>query len=1482
MKRNRSHIIRRILAGFAVAVYLLVALLNTSLVQSYLGAAASAYFTKEWGGKVRIGAVHVSPWSHVILDRIELVSPTNDTIYDGDRITCRFKHFPFHKGGLKFDRVLLRNGRYHFESIKYPSGKMGTNLDYIINYFATELPQPPSGEHFIVEVGELRLRNIDYTMDLPEPPGLPTYSNGVSIPHMRFLGTTAHIRKVRVDNDSITCRIVSLSTTECSGQHVVDLSMDVEVSPHVIRATNLDLQTEDSRVFLDAQLLYHGWEAMADYCNNVRHEVVIKEGTEVNLCDAAYWAPALWGINAKVAVRGHAYGPVADLHADNIHAAFGQNSTLVVDGSITGLPDIDNTTLDVAVRNLHTNYDDLASVRHPEPFKMILPHLVQQMGIIDIDATVVGGMRDCKAMFAINSFVGDLEGQAHLMYDSVASDFAYVGELDSRTLGLRSIVPNEWISRTGLHFSFQGTGFDPRTMDASLEGRLYNTNFRGRELERTTISADIMHQEVNADIRLKDTLINFDMSATADLVTHAYSADIVLQHAKLAALHLIQSDTDVAVTTRLQASAQGATLDELSGRLSLSNTHCQLGSRHVALDHLDLNVEENNGYKDVALNCDWALLTLSGYFQYAHVPMVVRDFCNRYLPVHYNPYRQADSLDLTPLYADNFDVDMQWKAPQGALSALVPGLTLAYGTTFHGSYNYAEALKLVFRSDSVVYNGISVNDLGFNTVTLGENYQLRAKAGSLNVGGSPLLDNVYLDAGLGSRISTLSLRWDDDAATVNTEGDLEFFLTSSPSDNKLLITKPTFYAMGQRWTMVCPDGILFNRDRLSVDNLKVYGLGQSASLKAYVAGNEGDYVKAAFNDFILDDICAAIIPGQALKVEGVLDGLFSLKGLHGTPYLDANLTVDNCVINGQPAGTVEIGSRYHADEKKLYADLVATHQEGSHDHHPLQIHGTALIEGNQPQLDFDLNLDQVELKTLGPAIAEVSSRIEGSVSGHVALQGTLSSPVIHGSLRVADGLLELVPTGVTYYFDDEFTIANNTLTLSDFAIRDKLGNSVLANGAIIISPDDILQLDLNLDTRRILVLDKEVNEAADFYGRLLAQVQGSVRGPVNSLTVQATASTLDGSEIYVPISNTRQVQENEFITFLSPDRTSRPSTPSVRRAQQGGVDLRANIHVTPGLKLHLPMDFDQLEANVNAVGRGDIQVDIHGSQPLDILGDYEFTSGSFSLALMQLITRNFTIQEGSTLNFPGNINEARFNISAVYNLRANLATLMGNYSSGTNDSYVQVQDIIKVSGTMEEPSIKFDIRLPNSEQSVSEQVFSYLDRNDELEMLNQSVSLLVLGQFTPTGASAATADNSINSVSLVANTAGSILTSLVKVVDVDFKYQASNSNLNPMGQFDVGISKSWNKLYFESTFGYGNVNSLDIDQSNTLVGDVKVGYRFTPYFNFYGFHRTNTSYYTRTELPYKQGLGVELSKDFESLHDLLPWLFKKEKTLKIE
>ena len=164
--------------GLLLTVYIAVAAVNYSVVQSYIGTAAGDYFSKEWGGKVKIGSLGMMPWDHLILHEVLLVAPDGDTIFDCETLRLRFKRFPFRAGDmgdggqdagtLSFDRVYLSRAYYHLaisEKEDDPTRSV-TNLEFIISHYSSNDTTPPKGGRFTVEVGMLTLNHVHYKMDM--------------------------------------------------------------------------------------------------------------------------------------------------------------------------------------------------------------------------------------------------------------------------------------------------------------------------------------------------------------------------------------------------------------------------------------------------------------------------------------------------------------------------------------------------------------------------------------------------------------------------------------------------------------------------------------------------------------------------------------------------------------------------------------------------------------------------------------------------------------------------------------------------------------------------------------------------------------------------------------------------------------------------------------------------------------------------------------------------------------------------------------------------------------------------------------------------------------------------------------------------------------------------------------------------------------------------------------------------------------------
>ena len=377
--------------GVLLTVYVAVAALNYSVVQSYLGTAASRYFSREWGCELHIGSLHAMPWDHLILDDVLLVAPRGDTIFRGEALRVRFRRFPFSNGELSsrldLDRVYLKNAYYHFE--KYTDeeygGEGGINIQFIIDYYSSrsnDEDDDTPGKPFAVNVRSLTLDNVHYKMDLPDY-GEVWESPGVDIMHMEYLDIHGRFRNVHVVGPDVTVKIVKLSTTERSGFRVENVTGDVHVSPQDITVRGLDVETAHSHIMADTRMTYPDW--MGDYVHVVQHEALVKEGATVNLGDVAYWAPVLWGNDVQLRCDGSFGGKIDSIVVDRIWVGYGGATTAEVTARIMGLPDIEQTVFEVERLDVRGEESDMRRLEE------------ESTELIDgLDARVIG--RDLRAV----------------------------------------------------------------------------------------------------------------------------------------------------------------------------------------------------------------------------------------------------------------------------------------------------------------------------------------------------------------------------------------------------------------------------------------------------------------------------------------------------------------------------------------------------------------------------------------------------------------------------------------------------------------------------------------------------------------------------------------------------------------------------------------------------------------------------------------------------------------------------------------------------------------------------------------------------------------------------------------------------------------------------------------------------------------------------------------------------------------------------
>lgn len=1484
--RKALTIIGKSLLGILAAIYVVVALANYSVVQSLAGSIASNKLSEEWGGTVRIGSMGLNLLGRATLHDVLLISPRNDTIANLGRVTARYSRNPIQADGLHLSRVFVSRSYFHLQQAEDLT--IVQFADFLAKRFASTSETDDTVSHpFVVYIDQVTARHIRYKQTLTSTSNMRSAKiigqYPIDIPNLNFTDINFKCRNLRVDGARVTVRIERFDAQEASGMNVRSLKTNVYVAPDGISATDLELATDSSRVLGDVLLKYDRFESFLHFFDSVDFCVNIKEGTTCNMQDAAYWGHVLWGMNEQIAVSGSVFGPMGNFHVNNMALRLGNDTYLDFDGSMKGLPEIENTTIAANIKTLQTSYADLASVKWGKGVNVVFPPILQKLDKIDATAAFSGGLRNCHAAFVAQTTPGELVADATLLYDNAQHAYTYEAQLSSPNFMVAHIAENDWVTHTGFVVNAQGAGFDPRTLHANVSGHLANSALRGIAVDVTTFEAHADNGTISANVSINDSLINGVLWASANLGDSIkdYEVSASLHHLDLKKLRLWQRDGDTSaqLSTQLQAHLTGNDLESLYGTAVVDNTNLVLNNSPVKIRSTALSVRNASNYKNISLISDIVNARINGYFGYKDIPLIVQRFCQQYLPRYYAPKPKPDSLFI-PLDNDYINFDVTWLDTVDAMAPLMKNVMLAPGTELHGTYNYAEQLKIVLRSDSVALSSVTFHDIGLNANKLGEKYSMDLSSQRIALNTSTLQENVEIVATTSNDAFDMHWMWDNLARNdkAKNSGDIAITMQSDDSSNIVNVGHSLVNIGKDSWRLFSVSPIIFHDSTLKMDELLLFCADQSLKIHAQRNSDSSDVALLDFTNFKLAQF-APLLVSTGLTVGGTMNGNVKIMDWARTPYISADINIGSTTLSGQPLGKARIRSNWDPVEKKKVDLLLTTalnSKEGTIA--PITANGTInFINKNKTGLDFEVLFEKFNLQTLQPMAKSFASELAGNLRGRFFIGGTIQEPAVRGTAYFEDGAAKLAKTGVRYTFNDSIAFNENNIVFSNFAMHDPSNGTAFINGNI--SHDHLHEIALNLTLRsNKMTLLSTTSKDGSYYGIVNAEIDGRVKGSLDNIDINVKARTLSGSHVVALIDQQKQVEEAGYIQFVQPAQNVSANR-RVRKEETSNsqYNVTVDLDVTPDLHLSFPIDYSQVGAQVEATGHGELELTMNNASPLSLIGDYVFNGGTMEVSLLGVLSKKFAIEEGSVITFPGNIDGAMFDITALYTQRVNLSTLTGSLSTDNSQQMVEVQNVIAVNGTIDDPSVNFDLRLPNADQSLQEEIFSYIDRTSERDMLNQTFSLLLMKSFYSTNSGIAQSSTPGGS-SLLANSLGSVVSDMVEFADINFDVTSGTDITTD--QVLMNVNKSWDKVYFESTFGFGGEarNVRSVNTGNNLIGDMLLGYKINPRLHVYVFNRSNTNDYTRSDLPFKQGVGVKYSHDFDRWKDLFKKKLQKKET----
>ena len=402
-------------------------------------------------------------------------------------------------------------------------------------------------------------------------------------------------------------------------------------------------------------------------------------------------------------------------------------------------------------------------------------------------------------------------------------------------------------------------------------------------------------------------------------------------------------------------------------------------------------------------------------------------------------------------------------------------------------------------------------------------------------------------------------------------------------------------------------------------------------------------------------------------------------------------------------------------------------------------------------------------------------------------------------------------------------------------------------------------------------------DADVFYGQVFASGKAHITGDLGSIHLNIDAATTKPGNIHIPLAdmatgggstNLLKFKEEEKFEKTDPYEEMIKKL-SKQKTAAGELGLDLNVTATPDVEAFI--EIDKASGNVlSGRGNGNINLEIN-NDAFNIKGDYRLTDGKYRFSAMGIVNRDFQIQEGSTVNFTGDIMDSRLDIDAIYRTKASLSTLIADTSSVSNRRVVECG--IQISDNIRSPRVQFSIDVPDLDPTVKARVESALSTEDKVQ--KQFLSLLITNNFLPDDQSGIVNNMYGNVGDLMVNQINNIFQKLDIPLDLGLNYQP-NERGNDI--FDVAVST---QLFNNRVIVNGNIGNRQNSSGNAqngVSGDIEIEIKLdrAGSFRLNLFSHSADQYTNSLDNSQRSGIGLTYQTEFNSIGQFFRYMFSNK------
>ncbi|MGB0882091.1 MAG: translocation/assembly module TamB domain-containing protein [Vicingaceae bacterium] len=1429
---------------------------QTTLVRQYIKS-----LSKKLGNKITVGNVNVSLINKVILTDLYVEDLHQDTLLYAKRLVVEVDEFSLENKKIILGDVALNNTFFNLKKYKNDSTN---NLSFIINHFATSDTTKSSWEFGMTN---LELVNTKFNYNDEHFEEIPF---GVDYKHIGLSYLDLSLSNISLISKGVDCKINKLNFYEKSGFQVDDFESEFNISPSGIIAQNLKVKTPYSSIDGNVTFLTDDYAGLANFIEDVNIKSYF-ENTKVDFKDLCFFAPTLYCLNKSLVFSGEIKGRINNLKGRKLDILIDDGTRFNGSADISGLPSSHDMFMYVKVKELITTKEKIESIPlYPfikETF-IKLPNNFRHLGTLRFSGNFTGFYHDFVAYGKLKTSLGNVSTDVSLKLND--GNPHYKGRIITNHFNMgRFFEMKNDLGDITMNVDVDGEGFTKNELNASLKGNIEQVVVKGYEYNNVEVKGDFKEQIFAGFLAVKDENVSFDFDGKIDLSKKVPEINFIsnIENAKLGKLNLVKSKKKLKTrfSTQLEVNLKGKTADEIVGTVQLNNSryHDKLDS--ILIEKL-LVTSKLDGYKkNITVTSDVLDANLTGEFKFNEIANYISDFMGHYIPI-----QKENKKALASLPNDvNFNIDFHNTEIISKL--FLGGVKISDNAKFNGGYKAKEhRLTLTGSSEIIDVFGTEIRNFEFNGQANDDLLSLNVDAEQIYSNDSLYIDNFNINSVAGGDSALTNILWVNNKVSTKNEGDITLktnFNSYSNISNK--IVDSYVYVSDSLWSVNPLNEIIIDTNYFTVNDFKIFSSTQSVNVNGTLSDNSDEQLNLLFKDLNLLTF-KRLIPEKIINLKGVVNGSTSVKSKEGAILLNSNLSFNQFEINSYLIGDGIVQSEWsNAKESlklngKFYRSQIPTLSFGGF-YYPMK---------EEESLDLNLELFQTELSMFDNYTKEFLDNFNGQADAFVTLTGSFKEPSLKGELNLNN-------TGFTVkYLNAHYrtpfcrvNIEPDMISFDNVEFIDEKGSVAHANGTVYHEWFKDWSVGVGLDVNNFLALNTKEEDNGLYYGK--AFVSGLVDISVynNQLGIDVNVITEKNSVLNIPLADGEELEENNFIEFISHDTTEIALEEDV---DLSNIEMNFDLEITPDAEVRLIFD-DQIGDVMRATGSGNINLQITKDGDLDMFGNYVVKDGDYLFTLQNVINKRFDLEEGGTISWNGSPYDAEIDLTAIYRTRARLYDLLANID--TNEVYkkrIPVDLKLEMKDKMMNPNISFDIDLPTADSDTKSKVRSVLyvsSQEENIQELNRQVfSLLVLRSFLPPSGTESTYNRtgvgSTTSSELLSNQLSNWLSKMSNDFDIGVNYRPGDELSSE--EYELALSTQFfnDRLILDGNLGYsdkGNVSN-EAQNTNNLIGDISVEYKITKdgKLRVKAFNTSNQFSLIETNSPYTQGVGFSYREEYDT------------------